>query len=74
MTRTTTASLAYVATQVRWLPAPIHSFTDHPSFEQASFFPVVLFRVLQDRHRDGFGTILLEHIGILGSPGREGRG
>jgi len=74
MTRVTTASIAYMATQVRSLPTyRSDTHTDHPIYESASLRPIIVICILQIRYLDGFRTVLRHCIGILGPSRGEGR-
>jgi hypothetical protein len=73
MTRVTTASIAYMATQVRSLPTyRSDTHTDHPIYESASLRPIIVICILQIRYLDGFRTVLRHCIGILGPSRGEG--
>jgi hypothetical protein len=58
MTAVTTASIAYISTQVRPLPQPYQSNPDPLSSETGSLRPIVIVRILQIRHFDRLRALL----------------
>jgi len=63
MKRVTTASLAYIATQVRLVSSFCCYTTDHLA---APLYIVIFLSLLQDWHYHGLRTILWERFGLLG--------